>query len=316
MSYDEIADALEEVTWPRPLEEILEPAFHTFAQTNPWVGDHEPSPKFVLRMMVEQAMTFSQFVSHPDIARFEGILLRYLTDAYRTLRQIVPDDMRTDELEAVIKWLKDLIRTVDSSLLDEWEALSDPKKAAEIAQHRDVVTATDGDQERAFGSSEDGSVSLATNQHFFHRIIQKEIFKRVKCFALDDLDGLMKEEDWDGAEDWSERRWENTLDRYFAEYDWLGSGPEAQSNKRYKWMPNPMADDLAAARLSDRLIEANADLLTTPDTPTGEQRSILITYTMDDELGDGDWRFLVLVDVAASIESNRVSLRLLDVGPR
>ena len=54
-------------------------------------------------------------------------MLRYLTDAYRTLRQTVPDVHRTPELDDLVEWLGETIRQTDSSLLDEWEALSDPE---------------------------------------------------------------------------------------------------------------------------------------------------------------------------------------------
>ena len=54
------------------------------------------------------------------------MLLRYLADAYRALRQTVPEDARTEELWELIEWLGDLVRRTDSSLLDEWERLSNP----------------------------------------------------------------------------------------------------------------------------------------------------------------------------------------------
>ena len=53
----------------------------------------------------------------------EGVVLRYLTDAYRTLRQTVPESHRSPQLEEVVEWLGETVRQTDSSLLDEWEAL-------------------------------------------------------------------------------------------------------------------------------------------------------------------------------------------------
>ncbi len=71
-------------------------------------------------------MTFTEYVSFYELARSEGLVLRYLADAYRTLRQTVPEQARTEELEDLIEWLGEIVRQTDSSLLDEWEALRDP----------------------------------------------------------------------------------------------------------------------------------------------------------------------------------------------
>ncbi|EPD29329.1 DEAD/DEAH box helicase [Gleimia europaea] len=302
MEYEERMEALETVTWPKPLADLLEPAFETFAKSNPWVGGLELAPKSVVRLMVENAMTFSELVSRFDVARSEGVILRYLMDAYRALRQIVPDSMMTDELTAIIEWLGELIRAVDSSLLDEWEALSNPDadRAAETDLAQEEVA------ERAFGAAADGSVSITANQHYFYQQIRNAIFERVDRFALDDLDGLVAFGDTDGSEVWEAARWENVLDRYYAEYDWVGAGPEARSKARYQFVANADAVDLAAAGVSDRLIEANASI----------ERAILVTYTFEDEQSDGDWRLIALVDLERSASENRPVFHLLDVGPR
>ena len=44
-------------------------------------------------------MGFTDFVGRYQLARSEGLVLRYLTDAYRTLRQTVPEAHRTPELD-------------------------------------------------------------------------------------------------------------------------------------------------------------------------------------------------------------------------
>ena len=85
------------------------------------------SPKSVVRDMYEQGRTFTEFVAHYGLARSEGLVLRYLTDAYRALRQTVPEQLRTEELDELIEWLGETVRQTDSSLLDEWEALTDPE---------------------------------------------------------------------------------------------------------------------------------------------------------------------------------------------
>ncbi len=123
VEYEERMARLAEVTWPRPEAEFIEPAFDTFARHHPWVGHLRPSPKSVVRDMVEHADTFNQYVSRYGLKRSEGLVLRYLTDCYKALVQTVPAAAVDDRLAEVAEWLGALVREVDSSLLDEWERL-------------------------------------------------------------------------------------------------------------------------------------------------------------------------------------------------
>ncbi len=123
VEYEERMARLAEVTWPKPEAEFIEPAFDTFARHHPWVGHLRPSPKSVVRDMVEHADTFNQYVSRYGLKRSEGLVLRYLTDCYKALVQTVPTAAVDDRLAEVIEWLGELVREVDSSLLDEWERL-------------------------------------------------------------------------------------------------------------------------------------------------------------------------------------------------
>ncbi|MXY10698.1 MAG: DUF3516 domain-containing protein [Acidimicrobiaceae bacterium] len=123
VEYEERIARLAEVTWPKPEAEFIEPAFEVFARHHPWVGHLRPSPKSVVRDMVEHADTFNQYVSRYGLKRSEGLVLRYLTDCYKALAQTVPAAAVNDRLAEVIEWLGALVREVDSSLLDEWERL-------------------------------------------------------------------------------------------------------------------------------------------------------------------------------------------------
>ena len=123
VEYEERMARLAEVTWPKPEAEFIEPAFEVFARHHPWVGHLRPSPKSVVRDMVEHTDTFNQYVSRYGLKRSEGLVLRYLTDCYKALAQTVPAAAVNDRLAEVIDWLGALVREVDSSLLDEWERL-------------------------------------------------------------------------------------------------------------------------------------------------------------------------------------------------
>ena len=121
--YEERLERLSEVTWPRPEAEFIEPAFAVFARYHPWVGHDRPSPKSVARDLMEVGDTFNQYVSRYGIKRSEGVLLRYLSDCYKALVQTVPAAAMNDAVASLTAELGTLLRTTDSSLLDEWESL-------------------------------------------------------------------------------------------------------------------------------------------------------------------------------------------------
>lgn len=127
VEYEERMELLEEVTWPKPLEELLEAAFTQYRLSAPWLPEDALSPKSVVRTMLEEAMTFGDLVRRYNLTRSEGAVLRYLSDAYRALRQTVPEAQRGEGLDDVLEWLGEVVRQTDSSLLDEWEALTHPE---------------------------------------------------------------------------------------------------------------------------------------------------------------------------------------------
>ncbi|MCZ9339268.1 DUF3516 domain-containing protein, partial [Streptomyces sp. TRM76130] len=56
---------------------------------------------------------------------------------YKALDHTVPDDLKSDDLQDLIEWLGEMVRQVDSSLLDEWEQLANPAvMTAEEAQEK------------------------------------------------------------------------------------------------------------------------------------------------------------------------------------
>lgn len=281
LDYDQRMDALDEISWPTPLAEELHGAFSTFRQTNPWVAGNEPSPKSVVREMVENADTFSSLISRYDLARSEGVILRYLSDAYRSLHQIVPQDARNEEFDAIVTWLGDLVRAVDSSLLAEWEMMGNQ---AVSAQPETVGT------EVAFGADENGNVAFSANKHAFTTAIRKELFRRVELMAREDVDGLLDLQD----PGWDEDRWNNVLDRYYNEYDWIGTDQDARSAGLFKVISAPTEADLATIGI---------DL----DSPLAgralEGRIWLARQTILDPEGDLPWRIWALADLDASDEA-------------
>ena len=149
IEYDERMERLQEVTYPKPLEELLEPAFEQYCEKVPWARDFALSPKSVLRDMVETASDFKEYVGRYNVARSEGLFLRYLSEAYRALDRTVPLDKRDERLRDIISWLGLVVRTVDSSLVDEWAAAGEdtsegldaaPPTADEVVRDRRGLT--------------------------------------------------------------------------------------------------------------------------------------------------------------------------------
>jgi superfamily II RNA helicase len=207
IEYEQRMELLEEVTHPRPLLELLEGAYETYRRGHPWVADYELKPKSVVRDMYERAMTFTEYVSFYGLSRSEGLVLRYLADAYRALRQTVPEDARTEELTDLIEWLGELVRQVDSSLLDEWERLRNP--GAVVAEV----------------SLDDKPPAVTRNVRAFRVLVRNALFRRVELAALRRYDELG---DLDTEAGWTANRWADALDDYYEEYDEIGTGPAAR----------------------------------------------------------------------------------------
>jgi len=203
LDYDQRMDALEDVTYPKPLDELLRQSYEVFASSQPWVRDFALAPKSVVRDMFERAMSFAEFVSFYRLARSEGLVLRYLSDAYRAIRQTVPLEARTSELLDVIEWLGELVRQVDSSLVDEWEQLVHPTAASD----EPVVPPA--------------PPSVVANHRAFTVLVRNELFRRVQLAALQRDDDLV-ELDPDAG-------WPDALDAYFAEHDAVGVDGRARS---------------------------------------------------------------------------------------
>lgn len=208
IEYDERIELLDDVTYPKPLEELLAHAFEVYLQSNPWAADGELSPKSVVREMWERAFTFREFVSVYGLTRSEGAVLRYLSDAFKALRSGVPAAARTEEVTDIVEWLGELVRQVDSSLLDEWEQLTNPE------QPHDVPVAVPVRPR-----------PLTGNQRAFTAMVRNALFRRVELFARRrwaDLGAL------DADSGWNAERWAEVVEAYFAEHDDVGTGADAR----------------------------------------------------------------------------------------
>jgi superfamily II RNA helicase len=261
IEYEARMDLLTEVTHPRPLADLLDDAYAVYRRGHPWVADHELAPKSVVRDMYERAMTFVEYVGFYGLSRSEGLVLRYLADAYKALRQTVPEEAKTEELIDLIEWLGEMVRQVDSSLIDEWERLRNPgDDPAEAMAHR-------------------APPALTGNVRAFRVLVRNALFRRVELAALrryEELGELDAESGWDAD------AWADAIEDYFAEYDEIGTGPDARGPKLL-------------------LIDA------------GPQRW-RVRQIFDDPAGDHDWGISAEVDLAESDEAGSAVVRVTEVG--
>jgi len=265
IEYEERMELLEEVTYPRPLAEPLEDALRVFRETHPWVRDSDLSPKAVVRDMYEWGRTFSEFIAHYGLSRSEGLVLRYLSNAYRALRQTVPERVKNDELDEIIEWLGETVRQTDSSLLDEWEALTDPESVARASA---AIAA---------GEPPAPPRPITANERTFTVMVRNAMFQKVQLASRDRYDGLAELEaasaalaDPPARPTMTAAKWQEALGAYWEEHEAMGAGPNARSPQLLmidrlpvgedgrRWSVRQIIDDPAEHR--DFAIVATVDL--------------------------------------------------------
>ena len=215
IEYEERMERLADVTYPKPLEDLIEFAFDKYRRAVPWANDYWPSPKSVLRDMVETASDFKGYVNRYGITRSEGTLLRYLSDAFRALDRTVPDDKCDDRLRDIIAWLDFVVHTVDSSLVDEWER---------AGEGRGAEAAPPGEED-----------AVVRDRRGLTVLVRNALFRRVGLAARDAADGPVP---FDAAvelgkldADWgfAQRRWRDALDAFFEEHEAIVIDGDARS---------------------------------------------------------------------------------------
>ncbi len=214
IEYEERMELLDTVTWPQPLSELLEHTLKSYRQTHPWLPD-QLRPKSVVRDLYERGLTFTEFVAHYKLARVEGVLLRYLSDAYRALRRTVPEGSRDETFSDLVEWLGELVRQTDSSLVAEWESLMaglDPGEVLEVSEK-----------------------PITANARAFRVLVRNAMYRRVELIGRDDLAGLVEAEELAAAATdppqqivMDRAAWSDALDAYYDEHETVGMGPDSR----------------------------------------------------------------------------------------
>jgi superfamily II RNA helicase len=172
--YEERMAKLEEIEHPKPLREFLYETFNTFAAAHPWVEQENIRPKSIAREMFERYMSFSDYIRDYGLERSEGLLLRHLMQAWKVLAQTVPDNAKSPEVVEMEDYFRELIRGIDSSLLDEWERLRNPE----------FVAAESGDK-----PDRPASFDITRDAAAFRRLVRTAILGFLQDTASRDWEG-------------------------------------------------------------------------------------------------------------------------------
>jgi superfamily II RNA helicase len=240
VEYDERMAELEKIEAPKPNAEFMLGTFRMFAEHHPWVGSDSLRLKSVARDMFEQGETFNGYVRTYGLARAEGVLLRYLSDVYKALIQTIPEDQKTNELDDIIEWLGVVIRSVDGSLLAEWERM----KRGEVLDERA--------EEEALLDAERKGVDVTANRKAFRVLVRNATFRLVRALAQREeryfLDMVQTEP---GQPPLRVEELVALMDPYWAEYDELRIDAEARGPQHFQLEENSGSRWLVSQSLLD-----------------------------------------------------------------
>ncbi len=277
VDYDQRMEELEKITHPKPNAEFIYATFNVFADQHPWVTQETIHPKSIAREMYENFQSFAEYVRDYGLQRSEGLLLRYLSEVYKALLQNVPDLAKNEELFAMTDYFRQMIRSTDSSLLEEWERLRDPNFRPDSV-HLD-----------ADGVATSGSVDITRRKKEFRSLLRNEVFRRLRLLA--------QIQSAHSPESVSEAAQDLSL-----ELGWSVDALEARMGEYSSEHPRLLTDPKAR----------NPVLMTIRE----ESEAVwLIEQTVLDSAGHNDWLACFEVNLAASKERQSAVIQLKDFRP-
>ena len=205
VEYEERLERIADVTYDKPLEDLLDAAFEKYCEAVPWARDFCLRPKSVLRDMLECAADFKGYIQQLGITRYEGALLRYLSEAFRALDRTVPEGKRDERLRDIVAWLGLVVRSVDSSLVDEWENAGAALDAEPPAPEDEPVV---------------------RDRRGLTVLVRNALFARVRAAAHRDAAALGA---MDGEWGFGERAWAAALDEFFEAHEEVLLDADARS---------------------------------------------------------------------------------------
>jgi len=235
VEYDERIAKLDELEYPKPQREFIYDTFNTFAAAHPWVEGENVKPKSIAREMFERYMSFADYIKEYGLQRSEGLLLRHLSQVWKVLAQTVPDTLKTDEIEEMEAYFRELIRGIDASLLEEWERMKDPDWVA-------ASVAGDGKPRRP------DSFDITRDQKAFERLVRAELFLWLQGVSRWDTQGGSTAPVDDDIDRETEKDY-RSFEPYFEERGRFRLDPEGRAAKHTHWNTTESAGDWNVAQM-------------------------------------------------------------------
>lgn len=216
--YDERMEKLDEVTHLQPGRDFIEATFEIFRKVHPWVRGEDIHPKSIGREMFEHYYSFNNYVRYYGLQRSEGVLLRYISQLYKTLSQTVPERAKTEPVYDVIGFFRTMLEHTDTSLIEEWESMVHPDL------ERD-------DEKREKTRREMRLYELLHDPRALPAQVRAECHQLVRCLAEKGWEEAALSVRTEGDDAWTAERFEEAMAGFYREYDELVFTHEARRRK-------------------------------------------------------------------------------------
>ncbi len=237
VEYEQRIAELETLEWPKPNRDLIYETFNAFADRHPWVGQENMRPKSVAREMYEGFASFDDYVRSYGLERSEGVLLRYLSQAYKTMAETVPLPARSEEVMDILAHFRTLLRDVDTSLIEEWESLTQPGRP------------------RPGKAAARQAVDPVAERRALNATIRAELHKLVRALARRDYAAAARVLAPGVGETWTPERLTAEMAPFWAAHPELLTTPAARRPDRTR------IDEMAPGRLrvQQTLVDADED---------------------------------------------------------
>ncbi len=214
--YEERMAKLDEISWPKPHADFIYATFNRFSDAHPWVGAENIRPKGIAREMFEVYSAFNDYVNRNQMARMEGVLLRYLSQVHNTLVRTVPDAHKSDDVLDTIAYFRTLLARVDASLLEEWQdrVADDGSDATSAKDERDPNAA---ERPPRF------------DRKSFEARVRSELHHLIRCLAKRDYEAACDAIHPDRDDPWDAQRFEAALEPFYEDYEQILFQPSARA---------------------------------------------------------------------------------------
>lgn len=280
MDYADRMNELEKVEYPKPLREFIYDTFNAFADKHPWVGEENIRPKSIARELYENLYSFDAYVRDYGLQRSEGVLLRYLSDAYKTLTQSVPEAYHDERVDEITAFLRTMLRAADSSLLDEWESLRRPGQTLEVGG----VTV------------DEKPYDLAEDPRGLRIRVRVELHRLLKAIAVGDWESAL--ELLKPGHEWTADKLQAEVAPFLEEFGGIDTTPFARQTHF-----------TLLKVMEPRRWEAQQRLVAPVDP-----NAVSLGVEIDEERGATEWAILCEVDLRGAFDDTRPLIELRRIG--